>query len=274
MFLLDLSRVSGSSAHPHRLFPIKSSVRSYFPLNCLYAIKSARRQLPPSASALFTSSYCETFTLNFPPHSDSPHVSATEDIWRSGRRGETYSEHYSVTEQCRPCTECTGLMRMETPCTDSNDANCVCNYNFFFDELQDRCEPCTVCPAGQGVFAHCEHDHDTVCEECVDDTYSDRDSSLDPCLPCTICDEDSEIQLGECTPHMDSICHSESATRSGQERSEVGAGRVFEWKRVESSGIKKVKDYWSVNKETMNNLLPPQSRSSALSCFFSGRGNL
>lgn len=120
---------------------------------------------------------------------------------------ETYSEHYSVTEQCRPCTECTGLMRMETPCTDSNDANCICNYNFFFDEVQGQCEPCTVCPAGRGVYAHCEHEHDTVCEECVDDTYSDRDSSLDPCLPCTLCDEDSEIQLGECTPNIDSICH-------------------------------------------------------------------
>uniref|UniRef100_A0A8C2ZQN5 Nerve growth factor receptor n=1 Tax=Cyclopterus lumpus TaxID=8103 RepID=A0A8C2ZQN5_CYCLU len=125
---------------------------------------------------------------------------------------ETFSENYSVTEQCRPCTECTGLMRMETPCTDSNDANCVCNYNFFFDEILGQCEPCTVCPAGQGVFSHCEHDHDTVCEECVDDTYSDRDSSLDPCLPCTICDEDSEIQLAECTPYMDSVCHSKYAT--------------------------------------------------------------
>ncbi|XP_061605263.1 tumor necrosis factor receptor superfamily member 16 [Phyllopteryx taeniolatus] len=120
---------------------------------------------------------------------------------------ETFSENYSHTEECRACTQCTGLMRMETPCTDSNDAICVCRYNFYFDALSGHCEPCTVCPAGEGVFAHCEHDHDTVCEECVDFTFSDRDSSLDPCLPCTICDDETEIQLAHCTPVSDSVCH-------------------------------------------------------------------
>uniref|UniRef100_A0A3P8RP90 Nerve growth factor receptor n=1 Tax=Amphiprion percula TaxID=161767 RepID=A0A3P8RP90_AMPPE len=127
---------------------------------------------------------------------------------------ETYSENYSHTEQCRPCTQCTGLMRMETPCTDSNDARCVCNYNYFFSTVSNRCEPCTVCPVGQGVYSHCDHNHDTVCEECVDETFSDRESSLEPCLPCTICDEETEIQLALCTPTRDSVCHSESATHS------------------------------------------------------------
>lgn len=100
-------------------------------------------------------------------------------------------------------------MRMETPCTDSNDAVCVCDYNYFLDSVSGGCEPCTVCPAGQGVYSHCEYDRDTVCEECVDNTYSDRQSSLDPCLPCTICDEDTETQLEECSPVSDSVCHSE-----------------------------------------------------------------
>ncbi|XP_054861263.1 tumor necrosis factor receptor superfamily member 16 isoform X2 [Amphiprion ocellaris] len=123
---------------------------------------------------------------------------------------ETYSENYSHTEQCRPCTQCTGLMRMETPCTDSNDARCVCNYNYFFSTVSNRCEPCTVCPVGQGVYSHCDHNHDTVCEECVDETFSDRESSLEPCLPCTICDEETEIQLALCTPTRDSVCHNPS----------------------------------------------------------------
>ncbi|XP_049601095.1 tumor necrosis factor receptor superfamily member 16 isoform X2 [Syngnathus scovelli] len=120
---------------------------------------------------------------------------------------ETFSENYSHTEECQACTQCTGLMRMETPCTDSNDAICMCRYNFYFEQLSGRCEPCTVCPAGQGVYAHCEHDHDTVCEECEDFTFSDRDSPLDPCLPCTICDDETEIQLAHCTPVSDSVCH-------------------------------------------------------------------
>uniref|UniRef100_A0AAQ4QZP7 Nerve growth factor receptor a (TNFR superfamily, member 16) n=1 Tax=Gasterosteus aculeatus aculeatus TaxID=481459 RepID=A0AAQ4QZP7_GASAC len=132
---------------------------------------------------------------------------ATQTVCSQCLDSETFSENYSASEQCRPCTECTGLMRMETPCTDSNDAICVCNYNYFFDAMSGKCEPCTVCPLGQGVYAHCEHGHDTVCEECLDDTYSDRESSLDPCLPCTICDEGSEIELAECTPMGDSVCH-------------------------------------------------------------------
>ncbi|XP_027897804.1 tumor necrosis factor receptor superfamily member 16 [Xiphophorus couchianus] len=120
---------------------------------------------------------------------------------------ETYSENYSHTEKCKPCTQCTGLMRMETPCTDSNDAKCVCKYNFYFNSVSGRCEPCTVCPLGQGVYSHCDAYHDTICEECVDETFSDRESYLEPCLPCTICEEDIETQLAECTPTSDSVCH-------------------------------------------------------------------
>lgn len=160
--------------------------------------------------------YPPVYLLRFPPPSISWPPSPRRPL--SGfmpsalcSAGETFSDTYSHTDQCRPCTECTGLMRMETPCTDFNDAICVCNYNFFFDALTQQCEPCTVCPAGQGVYSHCEHHHDTVCEECVDDTYSDRESSLDPCLPCTICDEETEIELAVCTPTSDSVCHSESA---------------------------------------------------------------
>uniref|UniRef100_A0A671YDA2 TNFR-Cys domain-containing protein n=1 Tax=Sparus aurata TaxID=8175 RepID=A0A671YDA2_SPAAU len=100
---------------------------------------------------------------------------------------------------------CTGLMRMEMPCTDSNNAVCFCNYNHYFDTVSGQCTPCTVCPAGQGVYAHCEHNHDTVCEECEDDTYSDRESSLDPCLPCTICEDDIETLVAEPTANKQRV---------------------------------------------------------------------
>ncbi|GLD49009.1 tumor necrosis factor receptor superfamily member 16-like protein [Lates japonicus] len=132
---------------------------------------------------------------------------ATQTVCAQCLDSETFSENYSHTEECKPCTQCTGLMRLETPCTDSNDATCICNYNFFFNTMAGRCEPCTVCPVGQGVYSHCEHYHDTVCEECMDDTYSDRESSLEPCLPCAICDEETETQLAECTPMRDSVCY-------------------------------------------------------------------
>ncbi|XP_058510308.1 tumor necrosis factor receptor superfamily member 16 [Solea solea] len=132
---------------------------------------------------------------------------ATQTVCAQCLDSETFSENYSHREECKPCTECTGLMRLETPCTDSNDAVCVCNYNFFFNSMSGRCEPCTLCPMGEGVFSHCDHDHDTICEECIDNTFSDRESSLEPCLPCAICEEEIEIELAKCTPISDSVCH-------------------------------------------------------------------
>ncbi|KAI3359128.1 hypothetical protein L3Q82_002665 [Scortum barcoo] len=171
------------------------------------ASKTERAVLLPCDSGQYTTS--GECCLECPPGEGVvKKCGATQTVCAQCLDSETFSVNYSHTEQCKPCTECTGLMRMETPCTDSNDAICVCNYNYFFSVVTSRCEPCTVCPAGQGVFAHCEHNHDTVCEECVDDTFSDRDSSLDPCLPCTICDEDMETLIAECTPTSDSVCHS------------------------------------------------------------------
>ncbi|XP_077595322.1 nerve growth factor receptor b [Stigmatopora nigra] len=119
---------------------------------------------------------------------------------------ETFSENFSHTERCQSCTKCTGLFRMETPCTDSNDAICVCNYGFYLNELSQRCEPCTKCPVGEGMLLSCEPQHDTVCEECGGDTYSDQESSREPCIPCTACDEGDELLLKSCTAVSDTIC--------------------------------------------------------------------
>ncbi|XP_069572360.1 tumor necrosis factor receptor superfamily member 16 [Brachyistius frenatus] len=170
------------------------------------ASKTERAVLVPCDSAQYTRSgeCCKECP---PGEGVVKRCGATQTVCSQCLDSETFSENYSHLERCRPCTLCTGLMRMETPCTDSNDAKCICNYNFFFDTVAGRCEPCTVCPVGQGVYSHCDHDHDTMCEECVDETFSDRESSLEPCLPCTICDEDTEIQMAVCTPASDSVCH-------------------------------------------------------------------
>lgn len=117
---------------------------------------------------------------------------------------ETFSENPSHTETCQPCTRCTGLFRMETPCTDSNDAICVCDYGYYLNGLSQMCEPCTKCPEGEGMLLSCELDHDTVCEECNGDTYSDQESSREPCIPCAICDEGDELQ--PCTSISDTVC--------------------------------------------------------------------
>ncbi|KAK2820379.1 hypothetical protein Q5P01_023338 [Channa striata] len=117
---------------------------------------------------------------------------------------ETFSENFSHTEICQPCTQCTGLFRMDTPCTDSNDAICVCTYGYFFSERSQQCEPCTKCPEGYGMLLSCEMDHDTVCEECNGDTYSDQESSREPCIPCTTCEEGLLLRL--CNSTSDTVC--------------------------------------------------------------------
>ncbi|XP_062841106.1 tumor necrosis factor receptor superfamily member 16 [Trichomycterus rosablanca] len=135
---------------------------------------------------------------------------ATQTVCGQCLDSETYSANYSHTETCQPCTECEGLMRIKTPCTDSNNAECVCDYGFYKNLVSGQCEPCTVCLRGEGVFMSCEHYHDTVCEQCVDATYSDQESSLDPCLPCTFCDE-GEVETRGCSPSADAICFDPNA---------------------------------------------------------------
>uniref|UniRef100_A0A3B3VBY1 Nerve growth factor receptor b n=1 Tax=Poecilia latipinna TaxID=48699 RepID=A0A3B3VBY1_9TELE len=120
---------------------------------------------------------------------------------------ETFSENFSHTEKCQPCTKCTGLLRMSTPCTDTNDAICTCNYGYYHNKISDRCEACTKCPEGHGMLYSCESDHDTMCEQCDGDTFSDQDNFRDPCIPCTTCDEDDEV-LQDCSPVNDTICRS------------------------------------------------------------------
>ncbi|KAG7492176.1 hypothetical protein MATL_G00012220 [Megalops atlanticus] len=131
---------------------------------------------------------------------------ATQTVCAQCLDSETFSENYSHTEPCQPCTQCTGLMRMLTPCTDSNDAICTCDYGYFMSKLSGSCEPCTTCPEGMGVLVGCGQDQDTICEECTDNNYSDQDNALDPCLPCTTCEEGVELEVQACTPTSDTVC--------------------------------------------------------------------
>ncbi|XP_034563790.1 nerve growth factor receptor b [Notolabrus celidotus] len=129
---------------------------------------------------------------------------ATQTVCDPCLDSETYSENFSHTERCQACTVCTGLYRMKAPCTDSNNAFCVCNYGYYLNEISQRCEPCTKCPEGQGMLYSCDYDHDTLCEVCNGDTYSDQESSREPCIPCSTCDEGEMLQ--ECTPVTDTVC--------------------------------------------------------------------
>ncbi|KAJ7984436.1 hypothetical protein DPEC_G00354820 [Dallia pectoralis] len=134
---------------------------------------------------------------------------ATQTVCTPCLDSETFSENYSHTDTCRPCTRCEGILRMRSPCTDSEDAVCICDYGYYLNEISNRCESCTKCPLGQGMLFACEHERDTVCEECIRDTYSDQESSREPCLPCTICDEDGDMEIQPCNPSKDTVCQGE-----------------------------------------------------------------
>ncbi|KAG5854795.1 hypothetical protein ANANG_G00041540 [Anguilla anguilla] len=131
---------------------------------------------------------------------------ATQTVCAQCRDSETFSDIYSHTESCQPCTQCIGMLRMQTPCTDSNDAICMCDYGYFMNRATGSCEECTLCPEGEGMVVRCEHDRDTICEDCPEGTYSDQESSLDPCLPCGTCEDSLEIELQQCNSISDTVC--------------------------------------------------------------------
>ena len=99
---------------------------------------------------------------------------------------------------------------MDTPCTDSSDATCVCDYGYYLNKLSQECQPCTRCPEGQGMLLSCGLDHDTMCEECTVDTYSDQESFREPCIPCTTCDDGELLQA--CTSVSDTVCQGETSS--------------------------------------------------------------
>uniref|UniRef100_A0A3P9MFR1 Tumor necrosis factor receptor superfamily member 16 n=1 Tax=Oryzias latipes TaxID=8090 RepID=A0A3P9MFR1_ORYLA len=118
---------------------------------------------------------------------------------------ETFSSQSSHTEKCQNCTKCTGLLRMETPCTDSNDAICVCDYGFFMHRPTGNCVQCTRCPKAQGVLVNCGPYRDTICEVCEMGSFSDQESLRDPCMPCNTCEEEGVLK--DCTPISDTVCN-------------------------------------------------------------------
>ncbi|XP_029429752.1 tumor necrosis factor receptor superfamily member 16 [Rhinatrema bivittatum] len=117
----------------------------------------------------------------------------------------TYSDTLSHTEPCKPCTVCSGLKRMVTPCVDTDDAECGCTYGYYLSKNSNECEPCRSCNLGFGMMLPCKNEQDTVCESCPPGTFSDMDNIIDPCMPCKFCEE-GETLLEECTPVSDTIC--------------------------------------------------------------------
>ncbi|XP_073407260.1 tumor necrosis factor receptor superfamily member 16-like isoform X2 [Dendrobates tinctorius] len=121
--------------------------------------------------------------------------------------GSTFSHVSSVTERCRPCSSCRGaLQTLNATCTAEHDAVCHCPDGYYLHSEVGVCLACHVCSKGSGATTPCTRTENTQCNPCPQGFYSEVKSSRSPCLPCRSRCLETEVQIGDCTPHHDILC--------------------------------------------------------------------
>ncbi|XP_077123994.1 tumor necrosis factor receptor superfamily member 16-like [Ranitomeya variabilis] len=121
--------------------------------------------------------------------------------------GSTFSDVSSATERCRPCSTCQGaLQTLNATCTAEHDAACHCPEGYYLHSEDGVCLACHVCSKGSGAKTPCTRTENTQCQPCPQGFYSEVKSSRSPCLPCRSRCLETEVQIGDCTPHHDILC--------------------------------------------------------------------
>ncbi|XP_069585252.1 tumor necrosis factor receptor superfamily member 16-like [Ranitomeya imitator] len=121
--------------------------------------------------------------------------------------GSTFSHVSSATERCRPCSSCQGaLQTLNATCTAEHDAVCHCPEGHYLHSEDGVCLACHVCSKGSGAKTPCTRTENTQCHPCPQGFYSEVKSSRSPCLPCRSRCLETEVQIGDCTPHHDILC--------------------------------------------------------------------
>ncbi|XP_074074782.1 tumor necrosis factor receptor superfamily member 14-like [Macrotis lagotis] len=86
---------------------------------------------------------------------------------------------------CFPCDTELGFMT-KWECTHTSNTTCGCSPNYFCAYMKDddckKCEP--LCHPGQYVKSLGTDRNDTICEKCLEGTFSPK-GNLDQCLPWT-----------------------------------------------------------------------------------------
>ncbi|KAM4026944.1 tumor necrosis factor receptor superfamily member 16-like isoform 2-T2 [Anomaloglossus baeobatrachus] len=127
----------------------------------------------------------------------------TDTVCEPCTEGSSFSAVLSGTERCQPCSTCPGAMN--STCTASHDAVCHCPDGHYLHD-GSVCLSCQVCPKGSGAKTPCSRTENTECQPCPPGSYSEVKSSRSPCLPCRTRCLETEVQIGDCTPHHDILC--------------------------------------------------------------------
>ncbi|XP_074074781.1 tumor necrosis factor receptor superfamily member 14-like isoform X2 [Macrotis lagotis] len=100
----------------------------------------------------------------------------------------SYTMHENPHKKCLPCRTCDSELGFMTKweCTRTSNTICGCSPNYFCAYMKDddckKCEP--LCHPGQYVKSLGTNRNDTICEKCLEGTFSPN-GTLDQCLPWT-----------------------------------------------------------------------------------------
>ncbi|XP_042559773.1 tumor necrosis factor receptor superfamily member 14-like [Clupea harengus] len=102
----------------------------------------------------------------------------------------TYTDAPNGLESCKSCTDCDSSLRVKRACSSTSDTLCEpLEGHYCTDPIKDGCQGAaehTKCSPGQYINETGTASTDTVCGDCVGDTYSD--GSLTSCRPHTRCE--------------------------------------------------------------------------------------
>lgn len=126
------------------------------------------------------------------------------------RENSTFSDVSSAAARCQPCSGCQGAMQsVESACTAKQDTLCRCPNGYYLhskDGSASLCLACQVCSKGHGAKTPCGRTENSECQLCPKGYFSEVKSSVSPCLPCRTQCLETEVQIGDCTPHHDFLC--------------------------------------------------------------------
>ncbi|XP_075704254.1 tumor necrosis factor receptor superfamily member 16-like [Rhinoderma darwinii] len=101
------------------------------------------------------------------------------------------------------------MQSAESTCTTEQDTTCHCPDGYYLHSTDGgACLPCQVCTKGHGAKTPCSRTENSECQLCPKGFYSEVKSSVSPCLPCRTQCLETEVQIGDCTPHHDILCMS------------------------------------------------------------------
>nr|XP_015193445.1 PREDICTED: tumor necrosis factor receptor superfamily member 5-like [Lepisosteus oculatus] len=134
----------------------------------------------------------------------------TDTQCQSCRPG-TYIDLPNYASQCRGCRSCRTEVQLVTrsPCTSTQDTECVCAEGAVCVSISGRCEACELwahCPPGTYTAIPGNNYTHPVCKACPNGTFNENDSVTAVCRNHTVCSESGKVQAFPGTALRDAVC--------------------------------------------------------------------